>query len=424
MRVDCGTLGLALAVVFLSPPVAAQVDPQRAAAYFDEAAALCGREGGRLWGVSLCGPMVIADAQTHTIATSQPAPEAPQPAALGFANAAMDWGGARWTTIVWQIIPADQHARGRLLLHELFHRVQPQLGFQVRDAQNDHLDTLDGRYWMQLEWRALAKALAAAAPARSAAVGDALAFRSARRKLFPGAAESERLLEMNEGLAQYTGTVASAASSREAAADAVDQLAKAAQSATFVRTFAYASGAAYGILLDDYSPGWTRRVKSAGDLGDLLMAAARVRPAADPDAAAKSYGGAELKAAEEKREAEQKARIAELRRRFVEGPVLVLPGAHSSTFSTSGMTPIPGAGTIYPAFRATDEWGSLDAGRVLMSADGSRLTLPAPAHAEGATLSGDGWTLRLAPGWIVRPGSRAGDFELVRDAATTPAPKK
>jgi hypothetical protein len=36
-------------------PAAAQVDQQRAEAYFKEAATICQRDGGRLWGVSLCG---------------------------------------------------------------------------------------------------------------------------------------------------------------------------------------------------------------------------------------------------------------------------------------------------------------------------------------------------------------------------------
>ena len=37
----------------------------------------------RLWGVSLCGPMVIADMPTQTFATSQPAPEGVRPRLLG-----------------------------------------------------------------------------------------------------------------------------------------------------------------------------------------------------------------------------------------------------------------------------------------------------------------------------------------------------
>ncbi len=392
----------------------AQVDPARAAVYFKEAAALCEHENGKLWGVSLCGPMVIADAATHTTATSQPAPDAKQPATLGFANTAMDWGGTRWSTLVWQMIPADAHARGRLMMHELFHRVQPQLGFQIRDGQYDHLDTVEGRYWMQLEWRALARALGASGAARTAAVRDALGFRMARRKAFPNAAENERLLEMNEGLAQYTGTAASAAGAAAAQADAIQQLSAAGTSTSFIRTFAYPSGAAYGLLLDEYSPGWTRRVKYADDFGQLLMTAARLQPGEDPDAAAKQYGGPELKLSEVKMDAERQALIAELRRRFVEGPVLVIPSARSASFTTAGMTPLPGEGTIFPTYRTTGEWGTLAGAQVLVSTDRDRLTVPAPASTEGTSLKGDGWTLELAAGWTVRPGARAGDFKIAK----------
>jgi hypothetical protein len=408
-----GLPAAALLAMCCAVPAAAQVDQQKAAVYFKEAAALCEREGGRLWGVSLCGPMVFADAATHTIATNQPAPDAKLPPAIGFANAAMDWGGVRWSTFVWQIVPADPHARARLMMHELYHRVQPQLGLLPPDGHNEHLDTIDGRYWLQLEWRALAKALGASGPARIAAARDALAFRQYRRKIIPGAEENERPLEINEGLAQYTGTVASSDASVEAVADAIQQLADAVKPATFIRTFPYPLGAAYGLLLDAYSPGWTHRVKVTDDLGRLLMAASKIEPSADAVAAAKLYGGAELRASEEKRDVEQKARVAELRKRFVEGPVLTTPRARNSSFTTAGMTPIPGEGTVYPSFRANDDWGSLEAATALMSTDRSKLTVPAPAHTEGNILHGDGWTLTLAPGWVVVPGSRAGDYRVV-----------
>ena len=42
----------------------AQVDQQRAQEYFKDVQAVCEREGLRLWGMSLCGPMVIADPLT------------------------------------------------------------------------------------------------------------------------------------------------------------------------------------------------------------------------------------------------------------------------------------------------------------------------------------------------------------------------
>jgi hypothetical protein len=58
----------------------AQVQPQLAERYFKEATTLCERDAGRLWGVSLCGPMVIVDHATGTRATSQPEPEGQPPA--------------------------------------------------------------------------------------------------------------------------------------------------------------------------------------------------------------------------------------------------------------------------------------------------------------------------------------------------------
>jgi hypothetical protein len=61
----------------LASPAAAQVDQQRAQEFFKDVQAVCEREGKRLWGMSLCGPMVIHDSRTQMIATSQPAPEGP-----------------------------------------------------------------------------------------------------------------------------------------------------------------------------------------------------------------------------------------------------------------------------------------------------------------------------------------------------------
>ena len=50
------TAVLTYVVVGHPPPAVAQVDQQRAQEYFKEAQALCERDGGRLWGVSICAP--------------------------------------------------------------------------------------------------------------------------------------------------------------------------------------------------------------------------------------------------------------------------------------------------------------------------------------------------------------------------------
>ena len=108
---------LAYVVIGQPGPAVAQVDQLRAQEYFKEARVLCERDGGRLWGVSLCGPMVIADAATGTIATNQPPPAGDRPREIGFVNAPVQWGGTTWSAYVWQMIPKDdQGARGRLFM--------------------------------------------------------------------------------------------------------------------------------------------------------------------------------------------------------------------------------------------------------------------------------------------------------------------
>lgn len=397
-------------------PAVAQIDEKRAEAYFREAALLCEREGGRIWGVSLCGPMVFADPATQSIVTNQPAPSTDRPRVLGFVNAPIDWGGTRWAAYVWPMIPEeDAQARGRLLLHELFHRVQSELGLTVNGPTNEHLDTLEGRYWLRLEWRALARALESTGPDRTAAIRDALAFREARRSTFPGAADGERADELREGLAQYTGTVAAAPARTAAVADAVRQLAAAESAPSFVRTFAYPSGTAYGLLLDSLSPGWTRAITPTSDLGTLVMSAAKTSPATDAEASANGYGGSELRIAEAARAREHLLRLAELRSRFVEGPLLIVPRGRGAVINTTGATPIPGEGTVFLEYRVTAEWGSLESSGVLESADGATLRLPAPFRTTGSTMTGEGWKVVLSPGWGVRGGDRASDYRVVRD---------
>jgi hypothetical protein len=51
---------------------------------------------------------------------------------------------------------------------------------------------------------------------------------------------------------------------------------------------------------------------------------------------------------------------------------------------------------------------------VLEATDGGSQRLPAPVRGDDATTSGDGWTFKAAPGWVIREGSRRGDYEVVR----------
>jgi hypothetical protein len=416
MPVFCRAV-LACVVIGHPAPAVAQVDQQRAQEFFKEAQAVCMRDGGRLWGMSICMPMVIGDARTQTFATSQPPPDAPRPRLIGLLNGPIQWGDTMWAAIMWDTVALQEpRLRSGMLIHESFHIVQMRLGLRVDALSAEHLDSVDGRYWMRLEWRALARALRESGEPRALAIREALAFRQARHARFPDMVESERAVEINEGFASYTQAVLPAQSEADAIARALDGLTAAEGGESFVRTFAYASGPAYGLLLDAASPGWTRKLRASDDPAALLMRALTIQPVADVAAAAARYGGAELRAAEEQREQQRQARIAELRRQFVDGPVLVMPGAGRGLSNSLGAVVIPDVGTIYfGAYRQTGEWGALEADKgVLVSTDGRSRRLPAPVRRDDITVDGDGWTVKAAPGWVVREGARRGDYELVR----------
>jgi hypothetical protein len=317
--------------------------------------------------------------------------------------------------------------RKELFLHELFHCVQPQLGLTAGSLDSEHLDAADGRYWLRLEWRALARALRESGEPRNLAVRDALAFRRARRLLYAANVESERGQEIAEGLAAYTGTVLAADAPADAIASAIDLLVNteaAALEASFVRTFAYMSGPAYGLLLDASSPGWTRKVRGTDDLGTLVMRALAVQPASDATASAARYAGAEIRAAEQQREQQRQQRLTELRRQFVDGPVLQFPGAGGAQFNSIGAVSMPGVGTVYfGPYNAKGEWGTLSAEKgVLIASDGRSRRVSAPVRRDDVTFTGDGWTFKAAPGWVVREGARRGDYEVVRQQAPAPQP--
>ena len=238
-----------------------------------------------------------------------------------------------------------------------------------------------------------------------------------RRRLFPGAADNERRDEIREGLASYTGIAAWANSPADAHRAAAAALAGGEAQPAFVGNFEAASGPGYGVLLDDLLPGWRRQVRGTSDLGDLLASAINRPPTTDVAVAAARYDAATLRTAEDARDRAQQVRVAELRRRFVDGPVLTMPAGGSGTSDTTGSVGIPGEGTVFfRNFTLSAPWGRLNANAgVLRAADGATLSVPVIGSLEGTILQGDGWSVTLNAGWVVQPAARPGSSTIVRE---------
>ena len=100
-------------------------------------------------------------------------------------------------------------------------------------------------------------------------------------------------------------------------------------------------------------------MRADSDLGQMLMAALDADAAPNAVEASTRYGGAERRAAEQRRDDQRSFLVLELRRRFVDGPVFLVPSGGGGTFDARGATPIPGIGTVYFfRYRFKGEWGA------------------------------------------------------------------
>ena len=427
---------LLLATMGAANPSSAQqagIDPTLAAQYFAEVRALADADNGNLWGVPLAGPIVMVDPTTRAAVANQADATGvlkkvgdvyagTWPDDMPVANTAIDWAGGRWSIVVWPV-PEDPTTRGTVMLHELFHRIQPELGLPTGDPLNSHLDEPDGRIWIQLEWRALAVALTSRGKDRERALTDALTFREQRRARFPLAAASENALELYEGLAEYTG-IQLGGGLAKAAQTVADRLTNVDPEESLVRSSAYRSGPAYGLLLDAAGQVWRSRLRPSHDLGRLLQRALDLRLPNDVVSAALSrsgrYDGKELLKAEHARAEARAERLQEVRARYIRGPVLEIPvaGSFTFTFDPGNLISLGDFGTLYPNATIDDAWGHLVVtGGALIDFTRGRVVVTAPESIDARPLTGLGWTLELQPGWRLQETGPAGSYRLVTEGS-------
>jgi hypothetical protein len=420
-------LGFFLPFLTIAAQQSASIDPAKASIAFAEAQHVSEREAGRLWGKTLYGPILFVLPATREIVANQPDADRqlhkqgnvyigslPKDMMLG--NTAIEWSGTYWMTVMWPL-PQYSQPRERLLAHEFFHRIQPDLHLQAASPENSQLDSLDGRFWLQLEWRALAAALTQSSEAQARSIHDALDFRAERHKLFPDSQESERALELNEGLAEYTGLSASAPDAASARWRMITRLTDP-EGDTFVRSFAYASGPAYGLLLDERVAAWRLNITQQSDLGLLLGSSVHVSSQESVNQRALQYGSAALRISETERAAAADTEKARYHALLVDGATLTLPnaGKFNYGFDPSGLVPLVGFGTVYPTMQVSDAWGTLDVQEgALLASDFKSVRVAAPSDTTGTHIKGPGWTLTLSPGWHIDPSTQTGSFTLGRD---------
>ncbi|NNL15985.1 MAG: hypothetical protein HKO81_05020 [Flavobacteriaceae bacterium] len=386
---------------------------------FSDVDSLLKIDNGKFWGKDLYGPIIIVVPETRVFYSNEnnSANEFRKIGAIykdslstdiNIANTAIDWNDKRWSMVMLPL-PKNQISRNNLVIHELFHRLQPTIGFEnLQEMDNGHLDTYDGRLLLKLELEALDKALSDNdSIERVNHIQNALTFRNRRHKT-PDIKKAENSLELNEGLAEYTAIMLSG---RDAGAMKT-HLNKSKNSfytnPTFIRSFAYQTIPYYGYLLSSIKPNWHKEINNETNLTDYLTNALNIKISEDLSiekiAKKFDYNWQMIKKVETEREKLRFEKIANLKTQFLEKPNLELPFLNMNiSFDPRNLIPIENIGTVYPNLRVTDNWGILTVENgALLASDWSKVTVTEPTNISDEIVSGDGWKLELNPEWQIQ----------------------
>lgn len=400
------------------------------AKYFSEAKVLLASKEAGFWNHSLDGPIFFVDRQTRKVYANQPDKEGllimsgsiytgTLPINVNIANTAIKWAGINWTMVQLPVSKTPVR-RMRLLFHEMFHRIQDEINLPANNTTCDHLDTKNGRIYFRLELEALKAALTKPVHKRRKDLEAALAFRLYRYQLFNTAQQKEQLLELNEGLAEFTGVYVS----KIYLADKnylPDILSKAAENyQSFARSEAYITGPAYGILLSQKNKEWQKKVSAKDNFGSLLINTYHLNKPKDlkseSDRLLNFYNGLSIQTEENNRENERLAKEKRYKELFVEGRVLELPHTPANRFSFDPNSIFPfGENTaIYQTLTMTDAWGRLVVRDVAMIKNFMNTYVPLDSNTNlnDAVIKGPGWELELNKVWKLVSGTRNNDYKL------------
>jgi hypothetical protein len=399
----------------------AQAFQDSLAVYFSEVKTTC--EGNqKFWERNLYGAILLVDPRSRQVFANEPDSShhllkdkdiyaGVLPSNVNIANTAINWNGKQWAMIMLPL-PKNQYERINLIVHELFHREQRSLGFIFNNTDNDHLDKKEGRIYLRLELEALKKAvLATSKKEQQQHITNALIFRKYRHTLFVGAAAAENQLELNEGIAEFTGLMFSNRDKKQVSAHLVDNIEKFFTNKTFVRSFAYYTIPVYGYVLYSSKNNWNKEITSETDLTNYFARQFNIQLPSDLQTlvvdAAKPYNVQNIFKEEEKRDEENKKLVTEYKNKFILQPHFEIRFEKMNiSFDPGNIIPIEGKGSVYPTIRVTDNWGILTVENgALLSSGWDKIFITIPINITGNKAYGDGWVLELTEDYKIEEQS-------------------
>jgi len=400
--------------------------------YFRLAKKLSDLDNGKLWGKKLYGPIMLVNPDTRKIYTNYPDKNAKLKSVsedlfIGkldndelFANTATTWNGVYWTQLMLSSLNKSELDKGALLMHECWHRIQDSTGFSGASSNNNHLDELNGRIYLQLEWKALLKALKEK-ERKLFHIENALIFRNYRRSLFEGSAANENKFEMHEGLAEYTGFTLSTMPIDTIIVRLEKRIGWVTPTRKYSNSFAYIHGIAYGSLLEGLNKQWNKNISPDSDFGDELRKAIGIKPLVISNdlvrGRMKHYNGHLIVETEKKHEVKIQQKKVFYRKTFITGKTLTLPCATIGiSFNPNNIINLDNYGKVYEVITVKSNWGVLKATNgALVWKNWKKVIVSKPNKTSKTKLVGDGWEIELKKGWeITNFPDKKGSFVLTK----------
>lgn len=404
-----------------------QADIDLARVAFAEFSETVKKDDGELWNHSLDGGILLINSETRVVIANEPDQHGALkkrgdvyvgrlPEKMLASNTAIEWNGKRWATYTLPL-PEKKEDRVDILVHESFHRIQPSIGFsELKEEPSVHLDTKEGRVLLKLELEALKEALKSDEPIKH--LKNALTFRLYRHQQFPEAKVAENSLEINEGIAQYTGSILAPRSSEELKQYYVSMIDRFYEIPTFVRSFAYFTIPVYGYIMKQSVDKWNQKINGQTNLTDFIVDFYQIEPSIISrvffQGIGDQYNIQSIQLVEDKRELkrleqEKMYRIALLGDSAFE----ISLQSMNISFNPQNLVPLNPHGIVYPNMMLTDVWGTLsvDSLGALISPSWNKVTISQPVDITDTLVLGKGWSLRLNSSWTIV--NEEGKFKLV-----------
>ena len=349
---------------------------EKAAPCFENLKKVSDADNGELWGKTLYGPTMFVDVQTRNLVANQQNKEnsfeqkgdlffGHLPDDIIIANTAIDYCGENWTCVIWDG-NRDLLTNTHLLIHESWHRIQDEIGLPACGSFNQHLDETEGELLLKLELGILKDLLQNDSKDLTEGLRDAMTVRKYRQTLFPNGNENQ--FECHEGMAEYTafkllpldndnetirkGLVAAA-------------IMKGMDNNGYSNSFAYLTGPAYGLFLDELVPEWRISIRSGKTIPEVISTEGAIPDTIDNaeiERISARYGLTEYLGKERSRLETRDKEDAELRARFSESTWLVIPNnnTHFGFDPNERLVAYDSIGVIYKTMQLKGDFGTID----------------------------------------------------------------